>query len=132
MKPDLGSTDTMKPDVGSRGGRWFQLGFHYVETNTIPLDSRIVTWLGYDTYEYTVIKRASKIAIPSKTMLFADRYTWHKRKDAEVRQLVFADGSANWLAHKEPLQFNTPYMLKGHLFRTAEGVEIVPVEGLHP
>jgi prepilin-type N-terminal cleavage/methylation domain-containing protein len=131
MKPDLGSTE-FRPPMGSAGGSRFTRFFKYVEDGEIALHQNIISWLGYETNVYPIVMRVSEIKAPGRTMLFSDRYTWHERREGEVRQLVYADGHADALEHREPLVFNSPYMLKGFLYRTADNIEIVPVDGLHP
>lgn len=135
MKPDLGSTDSFEPPKGSRSIQrpdFIDRFFKYVESGEIVLSSAIVDVLKEETNIYPVITRANQIRMPSSTMLFADRYSWHQRtengSDKEVRQLVNADGSAIQLEHiqrpNEPV-FNTEYLMKAHWYRTKDGRELL-------
>ena len=139
MKPDLGSTDQFKPPFGTRSitrPDFISRFFKYVEDGEIPLNTAIVNVLKEETNIYPVVTKASQIKRPSSTMLFADRYSWHTRRENganhEVRQLVNTDGSAIQLAHiqqVDPPVFDTEYMLKAHWYRTKEGRELVDMSG---
>lgn len=134
MKPDLGTTESFVPSMGSRfpSNSWqFARFFKYHEDGEWTISANMEAVFG-ETQPHKIITRANQIKRPSETLVFTDRWEWHKRTergvDKEMRQLVNADGSALQVENTQTPGFvDTPFYKDHWWYRSYEGRALVAV-----